>query len=96
MAMNRKCPKCGSDHVQMSQENKKKHGFLWFLLFGWAYLIFILFKWIIGLIVLVLLDWWLAIIKAVAKKGYVWKCKRFFSGKRRVYYCHDCGYNFKA
>lgn len=95
MALNVKCPKCGSTRVQMSNE-RSKHGCLWLLLFGFYYVMLVMFKWCIGLMVLMLIDWWMAIIKACQKKGYIWKFKRWFSGTKKVYYCHDCGYNFKG
>ena len=53
-------------------------------------------KWIIGLLFFVLYDWWMAIIKGILGKGHVWQCRKWFAGTKRVYYCHDCGYNFKA
>jgi len=65
-------------------------------MFGWLFLIWILVKWCIGLVVFVCLDWWLAIIQKSQGKGYVWKCKRWFSGRKKTYYCHDCSYNFKG
>ena len=48
MALNQKCPKCGSTHVQLSNI-ESKHGCFWFILFGWIYLIWILIKWCIGI-----------------------------------------------
>lgn len=95
MEMNQKCPRCGSTHVQLSDVGSK-HGCFWFLMFGWLYIIWIPIKWCIGLTVLICFDWWMALIKKHQNKGYVWKCKRWFSGKRKVYYCHDCSYNFKG
>lgn len=95
MALNRTCPKCGGNHVQMSDE-KSKHGCLWTLLFGVYYLIVLIFKWVIGFFILVFYDSWMSIVKKCQKKGYVWQSKKWFSGKKRVFYCHDCGYNFKA
>ena len=90
-----KCPKCGSEKVQLTSESSK-HGCLWLILFGWAYLILVFFKWIIGFAVLVCIDWWMAMIKKSKGKGYIWKSKRWFSGKRRTYYCHDCSHNFRG
>lgn len=95
MALNRKCPKCGSTNVQLSNE-RSKHGCLFTLLFGVYYLIVVMFKWMIGLCVFALYDWWMAIIKKASGKGYVWQSKKWFSGKKQVWYCHDCGYNFRA
>lgn len=95
MAINRKCPKCGSDKVQLSNE-RSKHGCFWLIFFGWFYLIWVMIKWIIGLMILFLFDWWMAIIQKVRKKGYVWQSKKWFSGRKQIYYCHDCGYNFRA
>lgn len=87
-----RCPKCGSDKVQLSVE-RNKHGCLWFILFGiWFFII----KWTIGLCVLMCWDWWMAIIKVVQHKGYVWKFKRWFSNTKKIYYCHECSYNFKG
>lgn len=95
MAINRKCPKCGSTHVQLSNEGKK-HGCFWFILFGLYYCILILIKWMIGFMIFICYDWWVAIIKGIRKKGHVWQSKRWFSGRNQIYYCHDCGYNFRA
>ena len=95
MALNRKCPKCGSEKVQLS-DNTKKHGCLWLMLLGWIYIFWLMFKWMIGFMILIYFDWWMAIIKGVQNKGYVWQSKKWFTGNRKYYYCHDCGYNFKA
>ena len=95
MSMNPQCPKCGSHRVQLTNE-RSKHGCLWFILFGWVYLIWLPIKWCFGLIIFFCIDWWMAIIKSCMGKGYVWKSKGCFSGKKRTYYCHDCSYNFKG
>lgn len=95
MSINVKCPKCGSNHVQLTNE-RSKHGCLWTILFGLYYLALVCVKWIIGICVLLFWDWWMAIIKAIMKKGYVWKYKGWFSSTKKTYYCHDCGYNFRA
>lgn len=95
MALNVKCPKCGSTNVQLSnQENK--HGCLYIVLFGIFYFMWLMIKWMIGFMILICFDWWMAIVKKSSDKGYVWQSKRWFSNKRKVYYCHDCGHNFKA
>ena len=67
MALNQKCPKCGSTHVQLSNV-ESKHGCLWTILFGWLYLIWVAIKWIIGFLIILCFDWWMAIIKSVQKK----------------------------
>ncbi len=95
MSLNKKCPKCGSSNVQVSNVSNS-HGCLWTILFGIFYIMWVLIKWMIGLIVLLCLDWWLAIISASRGVGYVWKCHSWFSGKKTVYYCHNCGHNFKG
>ena len=95
MGLNRKCPKCGSEKVQLS-DNVKKHGCLWLILFGFYYIALVMFKWMIGFMFLIFIDSWMSIVKAVQKKGYVWQSRKWFSGKIRYYYCHECGYNFKA
>lgn len=95
MAINRKCPKCGGEHVQLSNE-RSKHGCFWFLIFGVYYIILLMFKWIIGMCFFVCYDWWMAIVKKISGKGHVWQCKKWFSGNKKIYYCHDCGFNFKA
>lgn len=95
MAINKRCPRCGSEKVQMSNE-RSKHGCLWAILFlGW-YFIWIMFKWMIGFTILMVYDWWMAIVKNVQGKGHVWQSRKWFSGVKQAYYCHDCGYNFKA
>ena len=95
MALNKRCPKCGGRHVQLTSV-RSKHGCLWTVLFGVYYVIWLLIKWTVGLILLVCLDWWMAIIKKLCGKGYVWQCRKWFAGTKRTYYCHDCGYNFRA
>ena len=95
MALNRKCPKCGSEKVQLSNI-RSKQGCLWYIIFGFWFIIWRLIKLVIGLTLLVCLDWWMAIIKAATKKGYVWQSMKWISGTKKNYYCHECGYNFSA
>ncbi len=78
MAINVKCPKCGSTNVQLSNE-RSKHGFLWFILFGLFFLAWLVVRWIIGITIFCIYDWWMFIIKKIRKKGHVWQCKRWFS-----------------
>ena len=33
---------------------------------------------------------------AACGKGHVWQSQRWFSNRRRIFYCHDCGHNFRA
>ena len=95
MGVNRTCPKCGSTKVQLSNE-RSKNGCLWFVLFGIWYIMWIMMKWVVGLMIFMCYDWWMAIVKAATQKGHVWQCKKWFSGKKQIYFCHDCGYNFRA
>ena len=95
MAINRKCPKCGSEKVQLSNE-RSKHGCLKYILFGLFYLCWVMMKWFIGIFVFILYDWWMAIVKKASGKGHVWQSKRWFSGTKKTYFCHDCGHNFVA
>ena len=81
--------------MQLSSE-RSKHGCLWFILFGIYYITWILIKWTIGICILLLWDWWIAIIHAASGKGYVWKSKLWFSSTKKIYYCHDCGHNFRG
>ncbi len=94
MGVNTKCPKCGSEKVQCSNE-RSKNGCFWFIIFGWWYVILLMFKWMIGFIVLLCWDWWMALVKKNSGKGYIWKSRKWFSGKKKIYYCHDCGHNFR-
>lgn len=95
MAFNKRCPKCGSEKCQMVQE-RGGHGCLWMLLFNIFYLGWVGFKWTIGFFVLIFIDSWMAILAAKDNKEYIWQCRKWFTSIRRSYYCHDCGYNFKA
>ena len=95
MAVNVKCPKCGDTRVQLSNE-MSKHGCLWTFLFGIFYLFWIVIKWCIGLSIFAFYDWWMAIVHKSTGKGHVWQAKRWFSNRRRIYYCHNCGHNFRA
>lgn len=52
-------------------------------------------KYCIGFAVLICFDWYMALIAKLLHKGYVWRCKSCFSGRKQLYYCHTCGYNFR-
>lgn len=95
MAVNVKCPKCGDTHVQLSNE-ANKHGCLFTVLFGVYYLAWIAVKWMIGICVFMCYEWWMAIVHQLGGRGHVWQAKRWFSNRRRIYYCHHCGHNFRA
>lgn len=96
MSINRKCPQCGSNYVQLSNE-KSKYGFFWFLIFGIFYILYIVFiKWLTGIVIFLFYDIWMFIVKKVNNKVYVWQCVKWFSINKRIFYCHNCGYNFKA
>ncbi len=95
MAINVKCPKCGSEKVQCSNE-RSKNGCLWFVLFGLWFIIWRAIKFCIGLMIIALIDWWMAIIKKSAGKGYVWRGKKWMTGTKKIFFCHNCGHNFKA
>lgn len=94
--LNIKCPKCGSEKVQLSDTTKSHKGCLFALIFGIYYAIVVMVKWIIGMMIFICYDWWMSIVKSIQKKGHIWISKKFFTSKRKYYYCHDCGYNFKA
>lgn len=95
MAINKKCPKCGSTKVQMSQK-KSKHGLLWAILFGVFWLMWIFCKWCIGAMIWMFYDWWMAIVKKNQGKGYNYVSAGWFKGSKTYYYCHDCSHNFKG
>lgn len=95
MGVNVKCPKCGSTKVQLSNETSK-HGCLWTLLFGIYYFVWIMIKWCVGMTIFICYDWWMAIIKKSSGRGHVWQSKRWFSNRRKIFFCHDCGHNFRA
>ena len=94
MSLNAKCPKCGSEKTQLTKV--KKHGCLYLILFGWIYILWRLFKAIIGIVMFFLYDWWVAIIQKIRGRGHIWVIRKCFSGKKRYYYCHDCGNNFRT
>lgn len=97
MGINKQCPYCGSTYVQLSNEETHHHGLFWWLFFGWyIWGCYILFKWAIGFCVLFCWDIWAYLIDKLKNVGHIWQCHKFFSGKRRIYYCHNCGRNFRA
>ena len=53
--VNVKCPRCGSTHVQLSNESNK-HGCLMTILFGVYYLAWLLVRWTIGLCLFLFYD----------------------------------------
>ena len=65
MAVNAKCPKCGSTKVQLSNESSK-HGCLYMVLFGIWYFMWLMCKWCIGMMVFFCYDWWMAIVHKVS------------------------------
>ncbi len=73
-----------------------KHGCLYLFLFGWVYLAWLLLKWTLALLVLVYYDWWMALVKMLIGKRHIWVSLCMFSFRRKTYYCHSCGYNFRA
>ena len=95
MAINMRCPRCGSAWVQLSNETSK-HGCLYLILFGVWYFVWLMVRWMVGLLIFVMYDWWMAAVHAVLGKGHVWQSKRWLSNRRRIYYCHHCGLNFRA
>ena len=95
MGINPQCPRCGSNMAQLTKE-ESKHGCFYMFLFGIRYFMWIFIKGIFAFSVLVDLDWWLALICKLMGRGYVWKSKRLLSTKRRTYFCHNCGHNFKT
>ena len=95
MGINYRCPKCGSTHVQVSNE-KSKHGCFWAICFGLLYFMWLICKWTVGFLFLIYYDWWMAIICKANGKGYIWHSAKWFSTKKRICYCHNCGHNFKA
>ena len=97
MPRNRKCPNCGSENVLLNvADEENANGCLWFFLFGIVYIFWVLAKWTVGLIILCTYDWWMALAKSREQKGYVWKSERWFSGKRKSYFCQDCSHYFKS
>lgn len=95
MSINKKCPKCGSNKVQLVNE-RSKHGFLWFVLFGLFWCGWWLCKAMFAFMVFIFFDWWYAIIKKNQGKGYVWISKRMIENKARIYHCNECNHNFRA
>ncbi len=95
MVINRKCPKCGSSRVQLANE-RSKHGCFWFLVFGIFYIFYVIFKWFTGMMIFICYDIWMFIANKTRGRGYVWQCLKWFSGNKRFFYCHECGYNFRA
>lgn len=95
MPNNKKCPKCGSTKVQLSNE-RSKHGFLWLILFGTIYAMWWIIKATIAMCVLIFFDWWYALINKSQGKGYIWLSKRIIQNKSKIYYCHNCGHNFRG
>lgn len=95
MAVNKKCPKCGSTKVQLTSE-KSKHGFFWTIITGGVYFFWWFLKLIAAMMVFVCFDWWFAIIKKAQNKSYVWLSKRMIQNKSQIYYCHNCGHNFRG
>lgn len=95
MGINPRCPNCGSEFVQLTKE-ESKHGCIYMILFGILYFTWIFIKWTIAFMLLVYLDWWMAIICRFMGRGYVWKSKILISTKKRLYFCHNCGYNFRT
>ena len=89
MAKDVRCRQCDSTNVELYDENKRGLSLVVFEVWCFARL---LYRWVCGTILLVGYDWWMAI----ARRGHIWQSKRQFTGKGRVYYCHNCGNSFRT
>ena len=65
--VNIKCPRCGSNHVQLSNE-MNKHGCLWTILFGVFYIGWLFIRWMIGAMLFMFYDWWMVTVEKLQKK----------------------------
>ncbi len=94
MGINFKCPECGSSHVQQFSSESDQH-VLYLILFGLPYFVWLIIRWGIGFCVLLCWDSWMAIVHMMRGKSHVWQSKKCFFNRRRIYFCHDCGHNFR-
>ena len=82
MAKRKKCSHCGSAKIPFEIDEE----ILYSLLTGIIYLLIVLIKWVIGLVILVLYDWWRAVYHFILRgithssSRYKWKCRSWFLG----------------
>ena len=84
------CPKCGCPNVSSTQKMNQKvnvkvnnhNGCLWFILFGWIYLLYKCTIWLCKAAYFLLIGWWVAMIKHEQKK---------IEANAVVHICQHCG-----
>lgn len=95
MGINVRCPECGGSDIQVLGESDKP-GCFRLIIFEIPYFAFMMVRWCIGLCVLIFWDLCISIVCKIRGKGYVWRSKKWFSNRRKVYFCHNCGHTFRA
>jgi hypothetical protein len=84
MSRHKRCSKCGNALFPDNIDEEILYG----ILYGIIYVIILLVKWMIGLMILVFYDWWMAICYSVYtvvtkdKRRYRWKCRNWFLNNR--------------
>ncbi len=91
-----KCPYCGSTDVVVVKDDRPHHGFFWWILWGYLYLIWVVIKWSIGILVFVFWDSWMFFVHLLLGRRHSWKCAYWFFGKKRVFVCGHCGRTFAS
>ena len=82
MAKYKKCSRCGSAKTSYEVDEE----ILYRLLIGILYLLIVLIRWVIGLVIFVLCDWWGVIYHFIlcgithSSSRYKWKCRSWFLG----------------
>ena len=82
MAKRKKCSRCGSAKTPYEIDEE----ILYSLLIGIFWLLIVLIKWVIGLVIFVLYDWWRVVYHVIScrithsSSRYKWKCRSWFLG----------------
>ena len=89
------CPKCGSNYITSEQKygnitvkaKSKSHNFLWWLLLGWAFVIYKAVTFIFKAIYFVLIGWWVKLLKKRSQKR---------KEQTVVHICQNCGHRWET
>lgn len=92
--LNSRCPKCGSKYTELVQEKYREYP-VWLVPFRVSFVAWVITRWLIGVFVFALYDWWVALIRVLMGKGHIWMSKKLFTIHKRTFYCHNCGQNFR-
>lgn len=88
------CPNCRGKNILISYEKEEEPNF-YAVFFGIFYIIWFLFRCVLGILIFCFYDWWHAILEKRRGRSHLFRCRRWFRGSKKSYYCQDCKTHYK-